>query len=153
MKPNKIQESQGMEDTWAHFRDLYLKTNTQLLNDHECLDLKRNIAALTQTVLGAADVIIASALQGEFDLLNDVKFSQVIMDEISVATMGELLCCWRDLSGFDHDRGFGSYDTTGEPFLKHSELWSLPALVFARCPSISSQGGHENDSGSRSDSK
>ena len=55
------------------------------------------MAALAKTVLRIANVIIAIAVQGELALLKDVKFSQVIMDEISVATMGELLCCWRDL--------------------------------------------------------
>ena len=97
MKPNRIQESQGMQDPWAGFRYLYSKTNEQHLNEKERLELKRGMAELANTVLRAADVIIATAVQGELDLLKDIKFDQVIMDEVSVATMGELLCCWRDL--------------------------------------------------------
>ena len=97
MKPNRIQELQGMQDPWARFRYLYSKTNEQHLNEKEWLELKRGMAELANTVLRAADVIIATAVQGELDLLKDIKFDQVIMDEISVATMGELLCCWRDL--------------------------------------------------------
>ena len=86
-----------MQQTWADFRSLYLKTDRQQLNDQEWAKFKRGMAELANAVLRAADVIIATAVQGELDLLKNIKFNQVIMDEMSVATMGELLCCWREL--------------------------------------------------------
>ena len=50
---------------------------------------------LAQAVLRAADVVIATLVQEEMDLLKKITFEQDIIDEISIGTHGELLCCWR----------------------------------------------------------
>lgn len=56
------------EDPWEDFRVLYEKTKHQLLNEDEWIKLKTAMQELAQTVLRAADVIIATAVQGEADL-------------------------------------------------------------------------------------
>ena len=50
---------------------------------------------LSQVVLKAADVIIATPIQAQTDLLKDIVFEHVIIDEASVLTHLEMLCAWR----------------------------------------------------------
>ncbi|CAF9924432.1 MAG: hypothetical protein ALECFALPRED_002759 [Alectoria fallacina] len=95
-KPTPEEVAAGKSDPWLEFRALYYKADRQHLNDLEWTKFKNLLTELSQTVLRAGDVIIATAVQGETDLLKDIKFEQVIMDEISVATHAELLCCWRE---------------------------------------------------------
>ena len=53
----------------------------EYLNEDEWARIKKGMLELSQTVLRAADVVIATAVQGEMDLLKDIVFNQVIMDE------------------------------------------------------------------------
>ena len=95
-KPTPEEVAAGKLDPWLEFRALYYKADRQNLNDLEWTKFKKLLTELSQAVLRAGDVIIATAVQGETDLLKNINFEQVIMDEISVATHAELLCCWRE---------------------------------------------------------
>lgn len=86
---------EGALDPWHEFRSLYAKTAHQNLNEDEWRKLKEVMAELANAVLQASDGVISTAVQGQTGLLKGIVFEQVVMDEISVATHGELLCCWR----------------------------------------------------------
>lgn len=94
-KPRQEQNEKGTPDPWAGFRELYAKSDRQRLNEKEWAQLKKDLMELAQTTLRAADVIIATAIQGETNLLKHIFFQHTIIDEISVTTHGELLCAWK----------------------------------------------------------
>ncbi len=79
-------------NTCNSFRSLYQKSATQRLNDEKWVGLKACISQISQMVLRAADVVVATAVQGQTDLLKDIVFDHVIFDEASVITHTEMLC-------------------------------------------------------------
>ena len=93
--PTKEAMEEGALDPWHELRSLYAKTAHQNLNEDEWSKLKEVMAELANAVLQASDVVISTAVQGQTGMLKGIVFEQVVMDEISVATHGELLCCWR----------------------------------------------------------
>lgn len=54
------------------------------------------MSVIAKMVLNAADVIIATMVQMQTDLLKDIVFEHVIIDESSVLTHVEMLCACRD---------------------------------------------------------
>ena len=82
-------------NTCTSFRSLYQKSATQRLNDEEWVGLKACISPISQMVLRAANVVVATAVQGQTDLLKDIVFDHVIFDEASTITHTEMLCAWR----------------------------------------------------------
>ncbi len=82
-------------NTCTSFRSLYQKSATQILNDEEWVALKACISQISQMVLRAANVVVATAVQGQNDLLKDIVFDHVIFDEASTITHTEMLCAWR----------------------------------------------------------
>ena len=53
------------------------------------------MSVVAKMVLNAADVIIATTVQIQTDLLKDIVLEHVIIDESSVLTHVERLCAWR----------------------------------------------------------
>ena len=92
-KPERTNQD-GQQDELSRFRSLYEKSKTHNLNDKEWQKLKNPILLLSQVVLKAADVIIATTIQAQTDLVKDIVFEHVIIDEASVLTHLEMLCAW-----------------------------------------------------------
>ena len=88
-------ESSDSADEISVFRDLYEKSKTQKLNEDEWTKFKKAMSAIAEVVLQAADVILATTIQSQTDLLKNIVFQHVIIDETSVLTHAELLCAWR----------------------------------------------------------
>ena len=83
------------DEACTEFRALYEKSKTQLLNIKEWSNLKKSMSLVARMVLNAADVIVATTIQAQTDLLKDVVFDHVIIDETSMLTHVEMLCAWR----------------------------------------------------------
>ena len=74
---------------------LYEKSKTQMLNLEEWLKFNSFVSLVAKMILNAADVIIATTVQMQTDLLKDIVFEEIIIDESSVLTHVEMLCGWR----------------------------------------------------------
>lgn len=90
-----LQSDFSRPTAYSEFRRLYSKSQSQNLNDEEWNLLKNEMIAISHDVLIAADVIIATPVQAQTDLLKDIVFENVIVDEVSLTTHLELLCAWR----------------------------------------------------------
>ncbi|KAL9137652.1 MAG: hypothetical protein Q9175_001141 [Cornicularia normoerica] len=90
--PTEEEALQGKLEPWLEFRQLYRKSDLQHFNDSESSKVKIAFNGLAEAVFRAADVLIATA--GKTELPKNTTFQQIVMDKISVATHGELLCCW-----------------------------------------------------------
>ena len=90
-----LQSDFSRPTAYSEFRRLYSKSQSQNLNDEEWNLFKKEMIAISHNVLIAADVIIATPVQAQTDLLKDIVFENVIIDEISLTTHLELLCAWR----------------------------------------------------------
>lgn len=82
-------------NTWAEFRPLCRKADHQKLNDAEWAKFKAVFLGIADKVLRTCDVVIATAIQAQTELLKNIVFQQGVIDEISIATHGEMLCAWR----------------------------------------------------------
>ena len=87
-------ESSG-ENACTKFRALHEKSKTQVLNLKEWDELSKSMSVVARMVLNAAEVIIATTIQTQTNLLKDILFNHVIIDEASVLTHVEMLCAWR----------------------------------------------------------
>ena len=59
-------------------------------------ELRKVTERLAKHTLQIADIVISTPVQGRMDLLKDVHFDYVIIDEASVMSSGQLLCAWRE---------------------------------------------------------
>lgn len=86
------------QDRWALFRHLYrMAKNTEVpMDDDYYAVLQREMHHLAQRVLEKAQVVISTTVQGNMELLQDIKFPRVITDESSTMTLADLLLVWKE---------------------------------------------------------
>ena len=70
------------------------------------------MSVAARTILNAADVIIATTIQTQTDLLKDTFFDYVIIDETSALTHVEMTCAWRGSERLTLINDLGQLPTT-----------------------------------------
>lgn len=147
--PTEEEALQGKLEPWLEFRQLYRKSDVQHFNDSESSKVKIAFNGLAEAVFRAADVLIATA--GKTELPKNTTFQQIVMDKISVATHGELLCCWggtETLTIIEDGKQLPAtvLTTTAQNlFCQRPELWSFSALLFTWGANFPPKPVDEND--------